>query len=143
MRTPDIYDDTKRFIFNNWTSEDFTGSWGGVHTIVKAGDTKELPMSLAYVFTKHLVDRELQKVGKANLLGVDEERAPLEAKTMTEIGEGTDSPALSALKEKIRAEISDNEVKAEAKKKFKVYPSAYANAWLVKTYKARGGGYES
>ena len=32
-------------------------------------------------------------------------------------------------------------VKAEAKRKFKVYPSAYANAWLVKTYKARGGGY--
>jgi len=34
-------------------------------------------------------------------------------------------------------------VKAEAKKKFKVYPSAYANAWLVKEYKKRGGGYES
>ena len=34
-------------------------------------------------------------------------------------------------------------VKAEAKKKFKVYPSAYANAWLVKTYKARGGKYKS
>ena len=32
-------------------------------------------------------------------------------------------------------------VKSEAKKKFKVYPSAYANAWLVKTYKKRGGGY--
>jgi len=32
-------------------------------------------------------------------------------------------------------------VKAEAKRKFKVYPSAYANAWLVKTYKKRGGGY--
>ena len=32
-------------------------------------------------------------------------------------------------------------VKAEAKKKFKVYPSAYANAWLVRTYKKRGGGY--
>ena len=32
-------------------------------------------------------------------------------------------------------------VKAEAKKKFKVYPSAYANAWLVKTYKKRGGKY--
>ena len=26
-------------------------------------------------------------------------------------------------------------VKAEAKRKFKVYPSAYANAWLVRTYK--------
>tara|TARA_R100001086_G_C11779403_1_gene243200 strand:+ start:704 stop:874 length:171 start_codon:yes stop_codon:yes gene_type:complete len=32
-------------------------------------------------------------------------------------------------------------VKAEAKRKFDVYPSAYANGWLVKTYKARGGGY--
>ena len=32
-------------------------------------------------------------------------------------------------------------VKAEAKKKFKVYPSAYANAWLVRTYKKRGGRY--
>ena len=32
-------------------------------------------------------------------------------------------------------------VKAEAKKKFRGYPSAYANAWLVRTYKKRGGGY--
>ena len=32
-------------------------------------------------------------------------------------------------------------VKAEAKRRFKVYPSAYANGWLVKTYKARGGKY--
>ena len=33
--------------------------------------------------------------------------------------------------------------KAAAKRKFDVYPSAYANAWLVKTYKKRGGGYRS
>ena len=32
-------------------------------------------------------------------------------------------------------------VKAEAKRKFSVYPSAYANGWLVRTYKKRGGGY--
>lgn len=32
-------------------------------------------------------------------------------------------------------------VKAEAKKKFDVYPSAYANAWLVREYKSRGGTY--
>lgn len=32
-------------------------------------------------------------------------------------------------------------VKKEAKKKFKVWPSAYASAWLVKTYKSRGGKY--
>lgn len=33
-------------------------------------------------------------------------------------------------------------VKAAAKKKFDVYPSAYANAWLVQEYKRRGGGYK-
>lgn len=32
-------------------------------------------------------------------------------------------------------------VKAEAKQKFAVWPSAYASGWLVKTYKARGGTY--
>jgi len=33
-------------------------------------------------------------------------------------------------------------VKAEAKQKFDRFPSAYASAWIVKTYKARGGGYK-
>lgn len=33
-------------------------------------------------------------------------------------------------------------VKSEAKLKFDVYPSAYANAWLVREYKKRGGGYK-
>ena len=32
-------------------------------------------------------------------------------------------------------------VKTEAKRKFKSWPSAYGSAWLVKTYKSRGGGY--
>lgn len=32
-------------------------------------------------------------------------------------------------------------VKAEAKQKFDTWPSAYGSAWLVKTYKKRGGGY--
>ena len=31
--------------------------------------------------------------------------------------------------------------KNAAKRKFKVYPSAYANAWLVPEYKKRGGTY--
>ena len=30
-----------------------------------------------------------------------------------------------------------------AKSKFKVYPSAYASAWLVREYKRRGGGYRN
>jgi hypothetical protein len=31
--------------------------------------------------------------------------------------------------------------KAQAKKKFDVYPSAYANAWAAKWYKSKGGGW--
>jgi hypothetical protein len=35
-----------------------------------------------------------------------------------------------------------SQVKSEAKAKFKDdYPSAYASAWIVRTYKKRGGKY--
>lgn len=34
-------------------------------------------------------------------------------------------------------------VKAEAKRRFTVYPSAYANGWLVREYKRRGGKYKA
>ena len=33
-------------------------------------------------------------------------------------------------------------VKAEAKQKFDVWPSAYGSGWLVKEYKRRGGTYQ-
>ena len=47
---------------------------------------------------------------------------------------------------KIKRNIPTNKklyarVKAAARRKFAVYPSAYANAWLVREYKKRGGGY--
>lgn len=32
--------------------------------------------------------------------------------------------------------------KAAAKRKFDVYPSAYANGWAAKNYKAKGGGWK-
>ena len=36
-----------------------------------------------------------------------------------------------------------SKAKAEAKRKFKVYHSAYANAFAAKRYKAMGGGWRS
>ena len=33
--------------------------------------------------------------------------------------------------------------KAQAKRKFKVYPSKYANQWAAKQYKAAGGKWRS
>ena len=35
------------------------------------------------------------------------------------------------------------EGKAAAKRKFKVYPSAYANGWAAKMYKKAGGGWKT
>ena len=59
---------------------------------------------------------------------------------------GANSVAIKKSKSKSKSPRPTNpslyaRVKAEAKRKFDVYPSAYANAWLVKTYKKRGGGY--
>jgi hypothetical protein len=36
-----------------------------------------------------------------------------------------------------------NRIKAEAKRKFKVWPSAYGSSYLVREYKKRGGTYEA
>jgi len=33
--------------------------------------------------------------------------------------------------------------KSQARAKFDVYPSAYANAWAVKKYKSMGGGWRT
>jgi hypothetical protein len=33
--------------------------------------------------------------------------------------------------------------KSQARAKFDVYPSAYANAWAAKKYKAMGGGWKT
>lgn len=60
--------------------------------------------------------------------------------------------AFDKLKKKVQGKTADGSVpadqklyarvKAEAKAKFgDDYPSAYASAWIVKTYKSRGGGY--
>ncbi|MAK54438.1 MAG: hypothetical protein CML17_01075 [Pusillimonas sp.] len=34
------------------------------------------------------------------------------------------------------------QAKSKARSKFKVYPSAYANAWAAKWYKSKGGGWK-
>ena len=47
----------------------------------------------------------------------------------------------SSIPSNVKNKALYSRVKAAAKKKFDVYPSAYANAWLVRTYKKRGGTY--
>jgi len=51
--------------FKNWSSKDFTHSWDGNPTTVKAGAVKGMEDFLAHHFAKHLTNRELQDAGKA------------------------------------------------------------------------------
>ena len=61
--------------------------------------------------------------------------------------------AFEKLKKKVQGKTSDgsvptdqklySQIKSEAKAKFgDDWPSAYASAWVVRTYRKRGGGYK-
>ena len=116
MQYPDTFNNERRFIFSNWSSEDFMGKWGGVEYLITKGETKEFPMYLAYHLTKHFVDREMAKANKSALIGVDDARIPFEEKTMAEITGNVDSPALANLKAEIKKEVIEIETKKKVKK---------------------------
>ena len=73
-------------------------------------------------------------------------------KYLKSIYEGVDESAkVKSLEEKINLFVEENVptdpskwsyYKSQAKKKFDVYPSAYANGWAAKKYKAAGGGWK-
>jgi hypothetical protein len=46
-------------IFENISSDDFTGKWNSIPYTVKAGETQKLPQYLARHLAKHLATREL------------------------------------------------------------------------------------
>ncbi len=54
----------KTALFTNFSNESFTGYWDGKGRTFKPGEAKYLPDYLAAHFAKHLVNRELLKVGK-------------------------------------------------------------------------------
>ena len=46
-----------------------------------------------------------------------------------------------AIPDNVKNKALYSRVKSAAKKKFDVFPSAYASAWIVREYKKRGGTY--
>lgn len=119
MEFPSKFNEDNRYIFTNWSNEDFIGVWSGAGTTIKAGATIELPEFKAYHYTKHFVDREMIKAGKEVLSGIDTEREPFEKKTMTLIDGTTESPALASLKAQIKAEMENGGKVAEPEKPIK------------------------
>lgn len=100
-----VFDPERRFVFTNWTDEEFKGYWDKREYVFKAGDVRELPMYLAYHFCKHLIDRELHKQNRDMAVADPEARRPLEEKTIREIMANEESPERVALREEIRKEV--------------------------------------
>jgi len=144
--------------------------WGRAHQIVN-GETLSLDTvkRMYSFFSRHEVDKQGKDWDKPshgkimwNAWGGDAgyswSRAIVERekKIEKEIWSGAFSPTfdfkIEKKKDKYESVISDKKgepsdkelyarIIAEAKKKFDVYPSAYANGWVVQEYKRRGGKY--
>jgi len=117
MQYPPRFNEESRYIFTNWSDEDYTGTWNGISETVKAGEFKELPEYKAFHYCRHFVDREMQKAKvKDESIGIDSVRKPYEDKTIVKIGDGVDSPALATIKKQIAKQIKEDD-KKESKEK--------------------------
>ena len=86
--------------------------------------------------TKRKVNKVIKGLEKASKTHAQQ------AKTLKGIKFGKGGSAKSKTPSNVANPSLYQRVKSEAKRKFDVYPSAYANSWLVKTYKKRGGKYK-
>jgi hypothetical protein len=98
---------------------------------------KCVPASKASKMTEEEIRSAVSRKRRAESTEQREDKKPIYVSTSKK---DASSSILEKSAEPIDAELYAR-VKAEAKQKFDVYPSAYANAWLVREYKKRGGKY--
>jgi hypothetical protein len=121
-----VYDPKRMFAVTNWSDEDYTANWrddtGDNFYILHVGEVKTYPQYLAYYITRNFVDREMFKAAAKTPKNADgspsrqqerlemavnnpEARKPYEDKTIQEIRAGEESPELTAMRAKVRAEL--------------------------------------
>ena len=93
---------------------------------------KCVPASRAARMTPEQIESAVRRKRRAETTETRDGKKPINVSTDKEDMEKANVPTNPELYAR---------VKSEAKAKFDVYPSAYANAWLVREYKRRGGGY--
>ena len=140
-----IGDETKRGGLGKWFEEEWVDisrpKKGGGFESCGRGDAdsgkypKCVKKSTAMKMSAEEIDSAVRRKRRAETTGDREENKPINVSTFKSDGEEFKSENIPTDPELYAR------VKAEAKKKFNVYPSAYANAWLVREYKKRGGGY--
>lgn len=92
---------------------------------------KCVPKARAMAMTQAEIDSAVKRKRRAESTERREGKKPINVSTIKKSKNIPSNPKLYA------------KVKAEAKRKFDVYPSAYANGWLVQEYKRRGGKYKT
>jgi hypothetical protein len=140
-----VGDETKRGGLGKWFEEEWVDisrpKKGGGFESCGRGDAdsgkypKCVKKSTAMKMSAEEIDSAVRRKRRAETTGDREENKPINVSTFKSDGEEFKSENIPTDPELYAR------VKAEAKKKFNVYPSAYANAWLVREYKKRGGGY--
>lgn len=105
----------KTYFINNATDMDITVTWSikepearGAGTYhIKAGEKGgPYPQFLAYHIVKELVNREMQREGKAQFFASAIHRSPYEKKFLIEIeGDGTEDPFTAQIREQERRKI--------------------------------------
>jgi len=133
-----VGDETKRGGLGKWFDEEWVDisrpKKGGGFEPCGRGDAdsgkypKCVKKSIAMRMTAEEINSAVRRKRRAETSEVRDGNKPINVTTFKSENVPTD-PELYA------------RIKNEAKKKFNVYPSAYANAWLVREYKKRGGGY--
>lgn len=111
--------------FTNFSNEDFIGVWNKEQFKFKAGETMLLQGYLADHFAKHLIDRELGKLG----IPVDrkDEREKMLKLAMGEIEIKAESEV------KLEAAMLNEEVKEEVKEVKEAKPVREKRTWKKKS----------
>ena len=135
------------------------GGWDRYNTsgnrIGKCGDAKEGDPYSACLSKEKA--RELGKEGRASFVkrkraaqskGGDAKKGGEKLKGQKPIKTKTSESLIKEIELFLEKNIPTNPskwayYKSQAKKKFDVYPSAYANGWAAKKYKAAGGGWKT
>ena len=133
-----VGDETKRGGLGKWFDEEWVDisrpkKGGGFEPCGRSdADSGKYPKcvkkSTAMRMTAEEIDSAVRRKRRAETSEVRDENKPINVTTFKSENVPTDTELYARVKD-------------EAKKKFNVYPSAYANAWLVREYKKRGGGY--
>jgi hypothetical protein len=159
IKLKDLFEDLRAWFGKGGAGGVGGGGWDRYNTsgdrVGKCGDAKE-----GDPYSACLSKEKAQKLGKAGRAAFVKRKRAAQSKggDAKKGGESTKGQkpikvktgASESLLEKINILLEKNiptdpakwsYYKSQAKKKFDVYPSAYANAWAAKMYKKAGGGW--